>query len=58
MDFSVQVGSLRLTNPFMAASGCFGYGVEYAEAVDLTSIGAVVSKGLFVKPRTDTRPSG
>ncbi len=56
MDLSVQVGSLRLTNPFMAASGCFGYGVEYAEAVDLTSIGAVVSKGLFVKPRDGHPP--
>ena len=56
MDLSVQVGSLRLVNPFMAASGCFGYGVEYAGAVDLTSIGAVVSKGLFVKPREGHPP--
>ena len=56
MDLSVHVGSLRLTNPFMAASGCFGYGVEYAGAVDLTSIGAVVSKGLFVKPRDGHPP--
>ena len=56
MDLSVHVGSLRLANPFMAASGCFGYGVEYAAAVDLTSIGAVVSKGLFVKPREGHPP--
>ncbi len=56
MDLSVQIGSLRLANPFMAASGCFGYGVEYAGAVDLTSIGAVVSKGLFVKPRDGHPP--
>jgi dihydroorotate dehydrogenase (NAD+) catalytic subunit len=56
MDLSVQFGSLRLANPFMAASGCFGYGVEYAGAVDLTSIGAVVSKGLFVKPREGHPP--
>ena len=51
MDLSVQIGSLRLANPLMAASGCFGYGVEYADAVDLASIGAVVSKGLFIKER-------
>jgi len=40
----------------MAASGCFGYGVEYADAVDLASIGAVVSKGLFVKERSGHPP--
>jgi dihydroorotate dehydrogenase (NAD+) catalytic subunit len=56
MELDVQIGSLRLTNPFMAASGCFGYGVEYASAVDLASIGAVVSKGLFVKPREGHPP--
>ncbi len=56
VDLSVQIGSLRLANPFMAASGCFGYGVEYAEAVDLASIGAVVSKGLFLKAREGHPP--
>jgi dihydroorotate dehydrogenase (NAD+) catalytic subunit len=56
MELDVQLGSLRLTNPFMAASGCFGYGVEYAAAVELSSIGAVVSKGLFVKPREGHPP--
>jgi dihydroorotate dehydrogenase (NAD+) catalytic subunit len=40
----------------MAASGCFGYGVEYADAVDLTTIGAVVSKGLFLKERSGHPP--
>jgi dihydroorotate dehydrogenase (NAD+) catalytic subunit len=56
VDLSVQLGSLRLANPFMAASGCFGYGVEYVGAVDLASIGAVVSKGLFIKPREGHPP--
>jgi len=56
MDLSVQIGSLKLANPLMAASGCFGYGVEYAEAVDLSSLGAVVSKGLFLKPREGHPP--
>jgi dihydroorotate dehydrogenase (NAD+) catalytic subunit len=40
----------------MAASGCFGYGVEYADAVDLASLGAVVSKGLFLKERSGHPP--
>jgi dihydroorotate dehydrogenase (NAD+) catalytic subunit len=56
MDLSVRIGSLRLRNPLMAASGCYGYGVEYAEAVDLASLGAVVSKGLFLKPREGHPP--
>jgi dihydroorotate dehydrogenase (NAD+) catalytic subunit len=47
---------LKLANPLMAASGCYGYGVEYAEAVDLSSLGAVVSKGLFLKPREGHPP--
>lgn len=51
MDLSVEIGSLRLSNPLIAASGCYGYGVEYADAVDLSSLGAVVSKGLFLAPR-------
>ena len=51
MDLSVQIGSLRLKNPLIAASGCFGYGVEYADVVDLSALGAIVSKGLFLEPR-------
>jgi hypothetical protein len=35
LDLSAQIGSLRLKNPLMAASGCFGYGVEYAGAGDI-----------------------
>jgi dihydroorotate dehydrogenase (NAD+) catalytic subunit len=56
MDLSVRIGSLTLANPFIAASGCFGYGVEYAGAIDLRTLGAVVSKGLFIKPREGHPP--
>src|SRR4051794_17753211 len=56
MDLSVTIGSLRLKNPLIAASGCFGYGVEYAEVVDLSTLGAIVSKGLFLKPREGHPP--
>jgi len=51
MDLSVRIGSLTLRNPVMSASGCFGYGVEYADMVDLSTLGAVVVKGLFLKER-------
>src|SRR6187455_1492670 len=56
MDLSVRIGSLTLSNPLMAASGCFGYGVEYADVVDLSSLGAVVSKGLFLREREGHPP--
>jgi dihydroorotate dehydrogenase (NAD+) catalytic subunit len=55
-DLSVQIGSLRLANPLIAASGCFGYGVEYAHAVDLSSLGGVAVKGLFLKEREGHPP--
>src|SRR5437868_6865899 len=51
MDLSVTIGSLSLKNPLIAASGCFGYGVEYADVVDLSTLGAIVSKGLFLTER-------
>ena len=51
MDLSVRIGNLTLKNPLIAASGCFGYGVEYADVVDLSSLGAIVSKGLFLAER-------
>src|SRR5260221_13708201 len=51
MDLSVRVGSLALKNPLIAASGWFGYGVEYADIVDLSTLGGVVVKGLFLKER-------
>jgi dihydroorotate dehydrogenase (NAD+) catalytic subunit len=56
MDLSVQIGSLRLKNPLIAASGCFGYGVEYADVVDLASLGAVAVKGLFLTEREGHPP--
>src|SRR5687768_13785025 len=47
MDLSVHIGTLTLKSPLIAASGCFGYGTEYAELVDLSSLGGVAVKGLF-----------
>src|SRR5581483_2077698 len=51
MDLTVRIGALELKNPLIAASGCFGYGVEYADVVDLSSLGAVAVKGLFLAER-------
>ncbi len=55
-DLSVDVGGLRLANPIIAASGCFGYGVEYAHLVDLASLGGVAVKGLFLEARDGHPP--
>jgi dihydroorotate dehydrogenase (NAD+) catalytic subunit len=51
IDLSARIGSLTLKNPVMTASGCFGYGVEYAGILDLSTLGAVVVKGLFLQER-------
>src|SRR5579864_5358947 len=51
MNLSVQIGSLTLKNPFIAASGCFGYGVEVAGIVDLAARGGVAVKGRFLAER-------
>ncbi len=55
-DLSVQIGSLTLANPVIAASGCFGYGVEYADVVDLALLGGVAVKGLFLAERQGHPP--
>ncbi|HYB95578.1 MAG TPA: dihydroorotate dehydrogenase [Vicinamibacterales bacterium] len=55
-DLSVTLGTLTLPNPLIAASGCFGYGLEYEHVVDLASLGGVVSKGLFMKERQGHPP--
>jgi len=50
IDLSVQLGALRLRNPILAASGTFGYGVEFAGLVDLEHLGGLVVKGLSREP--------
>ena len=50
MDLSVEIAGIRLKNPVFAASGTFGYGVEFAHLVDLNSLGGLVVKGLSREP--------
>lgn len=56
MNLSVNIGKLKLKNPVMTASGTFGYGEEYAEFIDLSNLGAIVVKGLSLKPRKGNPP--
>jgi dihydroorotate dehydrogenase (NAD+) catalytic subunit len=56
MNLSVTIGSLKLKNPVMTASGTFGYGEEYSEFVDLNKLGAIVVKGISLKPMEGNPP--
>jgi dihydroorotate dehydrogenase (NAD+) catalytic subunit len=56
MDLSVRIGSLTLPSPLIAASGCFGYGLEYEDVADLAALGGIAVKGLFLEPREGHPP--
>jgi dihydroorotate dehydrogenase (NAD+) catalytic subunit len=56
VNLAVDIGSLKIKNPVMTASGTFGYGEEYADYVDLNRLGAIVVKGLSLKPRLGNPP--
>src|SRR4030066_734739 len=56
IDLSIQLApahpkGLLLCNPVVAASGTFGYGIEYSELVDIKRLGAIICKGTTLKPR-------
>lgn len=64
-DLTTTIGSLTLKNPVMTASGTFGYGMEYADMIDIARIGGVIVKGTTLKlregnpyPRMAETPSG
>lgn len=50
MDFSVKIAGVTFKNPVMTASGTFGSGMEYSEFVDLSRLGAVITKGVASTP--------
>ena len=47
----VNIGALKLKNPVMTASGTFGYGLEFADFIDLSGLGGIIVKGTTLKPR-------
>lgn len=56
MNLEVQLAprnpqGLRLKNPVIAASGTFGYGIEYSQLIDIQRLGAIVCKGTTLEPR-------
>src|SRR3984893_19460560 len=54
-DLSVTIGQLKLRGPGLAASGTFGYGTE-VPLLGRRALGAMVSKGIFLRPRPGTPP--
>jgi len=53
---AVQIGSLELRNPILAASGTFGFGSEFEGVADLQALGGIVLKSLTVSPREGNPP--
>lgn len=50
-NLSVNIGSLRLKNPVLTASGTFGYGTEFADFIELDRLGGFIVKGTTLNPR-------
>ncbi len=55
-DLSIQIGSVRFNNPVFTASGTFGYGTENKELVDISQLGAIVTKSITLNPREGNPP--
>ena len=55
-DLSVRFAGIELKNPIIAASGTFGYGVEFEDIVHLDRLGGLVVKGLSKEPMTGNPP--
>lgn len=52
----VEIAGIKLKNPVMTASGTFGYGQEYAPFIDLNRLGAMILKGITLKPKMGNPP--
>ncbi|MCP4113755.1 MAG: dihydroorotate dehydrogenase [Desulfobacteraceae bacterium] len=55
-DLNVNIGKIRLKNPVMTASGTFGYASEFENLIDLNRLGAIIVKGLSLKPAKGNPP--
>lgn len=57
VDLSVDIAGVRLTNPTMTCSGTCGYAFEYAELLDLSRLGAFVTKSITFEERPGNEPA-
>jgi dihydroorotate dehydrogenase (NAD+) catalytic subunit len=56
LDLSVEVGGVPLSNPILAASGTFGYGLEASTLTQAPRLGGIVTKTITLEPRSGNRP--
>ncbi len=56
LDLSVEIGRMKLKNPVMVASGTFGFAEEYKDFIDLNQLGAIIPKGISLKPMVGNIP--
>ena len=57
MNTKINFAGIEMKNPVTVASGTFGYGREYSEFFDLGLLGAVITKGTSLKPKSGNKPS-
>ena len=57
MNTKVNFAGIEMKNPVTVASGTFGYGREYADFFDLGKLGAIITKGTSLKPKSGNKPS-
>ena len=57
MNTKVNFAGIEMKNPVTVASGTFGYGREFADFFDLGKLGAVITKGTSLKPKSGNKPS-
>ena len=57
MNTKINFAGIEMKNPVTVASGTFGYGREYSEFFDLGKLGAIITKGTSLKPRSGNKPS-
>lgn len=55
-NLSIEIAGIQFQNPVLAASGTFGYGLEYADFIDLNRLGGIIVKGLSAKPSPGNSP--
>lgn len=57
MNTKVNFAGIEMKNPVTVASGTFGYGREYADFFDLGKLGAIITKGTSLRPKSGNKPS-
>lgn len=56
VNLSVEIAGIKMRNPIMAASGTFGYGEEYRDYIPINRLGALITKGISLKPQAGNPP--